>query len=341
MNTAKTKLIAWSVAGLLGAGLCLYVGTFLVAFRSHLKNSVTTDQMRRVLDNTPEIIAQAEDIVPYDRVEAALIKANWTGVEPKKAVDTTPKPVVPETSKEGVEALVKIHGFKADTRVAEGGLVVLQYLSASQVPQNRNARNKSMVTVGVGSRLAKPIDHITIVGIDERGVEFGFDDEEREHEFLQPGDLTLGGRIVTVDPDQVRVREVDVFQRAANYSTSPKETMQLSPTRFRVGTEDSVVIADDYSRILSEDVRLGRHRDPVSGRWDGIEVETVRPNSIAARHGVKTGDVIKSINGHPVTSTQEAISFVKNNQDAFDRWEVVVSNMGQQRTVVYLPPIQE
>ena len=49
----------------------------------------------------------------------------------------------------------------------------------------------------------------------------------------------------------------------------------------------------------------------------------------------KEGDVIKSINGQPVNSVQEAISFVKVNKDKYSTWEVVVENKGKQRTVTY------
>jgi len=45
--------------------------------------------------------------------------------------------------------------------------------------------------------------------------------------------------------------------------------------------------------------------------------------------------VIKSINGQPVNSVQEAISFVKVNKDKYSTWEVVVENKGKQRTVTY------
>lgn len=45
--------------------------------------------------------------------------------------------------------------------------------------------------------------------------------------------------------------------------------------------------------------------------------------------------MIKSINGPPVTSQAEAINFIKTNAEMFDN---VVSNLGQERTVIYYPP---
>ena len=60
-----------------------------------------------------------------------------------------------------------------------------------------------------------------------------------------------------------------------------------------------------------------------------------------SEHGGQDGDIIKSINGHPVTSTAEAITYVKNNEDKYNVWEVVVENKGKSRTVTYESPQDE
>ena len=83
------------------------------------------------------------------------------------------------------------------------------------------------------------------------------------------------------------------------------------------------------------------HRDPRTGKFDGIEIQSVQAGGIAARHGAKEGDIIKSINGHPVTSSSEAITFVKNNQESTSTWIVVVENKGRERTVTYESPPQQ
>jgi PDZ domain-containing secreted protein len=48
--------------------------------------------------------------------------------------------------------------------------------------------------------------------------------------------------------------------------------------------------------------------------------------------------VIKAINGHPVNSEQEAISFIKNNKDKYDVWEVEIENKGKTKIVTYKVP---
>ena len=85
-------------------------------------------------------------------------------------------------------------------------------------------------------------------------------------------------------------------------------------------------------------MRHRRHRDPKTGKFDGIEIQSVVSGSAAARHGAQEGDVIRSINGHPVTSVSEAITFVKNHEGEYSTWEVIVSNRGVERTVTYYSP---
>jgi S1-C subfamily serine protease len=80
------------------------------------------------------------------------------------------------------------------------------------------------------------------------------------------------------------------------------------------------------------------HRDPKTGAYDGIEIRQVPAGSMAANHGAQAGDIIKSINGHPVKSVQEAINFAKNNANLYDVWEIEVENKGQIRIVTYKVP---
>ncbi|MDE0897356.1 MAG: PDZ domain-containing protein, partial [Planctomycetota bacterium] len=71
---------------------------------------------------------------------------------------------------------------------------------------------------------------------------------------------------------------------------------------------------------------------------DGIEITKVPAGSMAAKHGAKEGDIIKSVNGHPVTTTQEAIKYAQNNAEKYTTWEILVENQGVERTVYYEVP---
>ena len=115
---------------------------------------------------------------------------------------------------------------------------------------------------------------------------------------------------------------------------NPTETQLLANNNYRLGTDDVDYFNQNYADILTNDVRTSTYYDE-NGKRAGIEITQVKNGSIAARHGAQDGDVIISINGHKVSSQQEAIQFVKKNQDKYSVWEVVVMRLGKQETLVY------
>jgi C-terminal processing protease CtpA/Prc len=117
--------------------------------------------------------------------------------------------------------------------------------------------------------------------------------------------------------------------RAPNYGQHPEHTLRVGPNTYKVGTEDAQYIGEHFDDILANQMRVEPHRDPRTGKRDGLELKEVKPDSVAAQHGAKSGDVIKAINGHPVKSQQEAIQFIKSNAKLYDKWEVLIDNMGR------------
>ena len=340
MNAAKTKLLTWTAAGGLGVGLSLYV-VYNLRHLKEMQAPVSTERMTQVLSDTPAIIEKADDIIPYDEVNASLSRFDWTGKPPVEVVDAGEDgPTPPPPTELSMSDLVQILGFKVDTQKPGKGKAILKYLDEARVPAPPSAtQGRVGVLKLVGDRLDRPLDYVHVAAITLEGVEFAFDDEEREHELVGTRPYPLGDQLVRVDPDQVvhRGNKLPIQQFTGNW-TSPEITQQIGRNKFRIGVNDADNFARNYSEILAEDVRTRRHKDSATGRYDGIELTSVSPGSVASRHGAKTGDVIKSINGHPVTSTQEAIKFVKNNEGVYEKWEVVVSNLGQERTVTYFPP---
>jgi S1-C subfamily serine protease len=59
---------------------------------------------------------------------------------------------------------------------------------------------------------------------------------------------------------------------------------------------------------------------------------------MAEKLGAKSGDVIKSVNGHPVNSVQEGINYAKTHDAQYDTWEIVVENLGKTKTITYKEP---
>ena len=341
MNPARAKLSSWTAAAVLGTVLCLYVAWNIQRFPGRARN-VSTEKMEQVLNNTPEIVKSGSDsLVEYGQVRAAMIDWAWNAPPPPAVAEqaTEAAPVQPMTLT--VDKLVKVLGYSVDVAEPANSKAILKYLPESKVrPPPRDAQSgqqREGTLKLAGERLDEPIDHIRIVSITPAGVEFGFDEAGRTTEILLPADFDLSQRLAYVDLSELAVR-ADAIPIPKRAYTTPTETIQIGQNKFRIGVDDALVIAEDFPRILSEEVEIRRHRDPATGRYDGIEIARVAPGSIAERHGAQTGDVIKSINGHPVSSQAEAINFVKTNAEMYDKWEVVVSNLGQERTVTYYSP---
>ena len=74
------------------------------------------------------------------------------------------------------------------------------------------------------------------------------------------------------------------------------------------------------------------------GRANGIKITRIAKDSFALQLGLQTGDIVKSINGHPVNSKQEAIAFVKKNGSRYSIWQVAIENLGRTRIEVYHSP---
>lgn len=115
----------------------------------------------------------------------------------------------------------------------------------------------------------------------------------------------------------------------------PRYTMKLGEDRYWLGVDDLKRIREEQEHVLESDGEIRQHRNPKSGKYDGIEFRSVRPGSIAARHGFRDGDVVRSINGHAVSSICDAITFVKANSDSVTTWDVVVEHMRGLRTLTF------
>jgi S1-C subfamily serine protease len=143
--------------------------------------------------------------------------------------------------------------------------------------------------------------------------------------------------IVVVDHAVMPVSERQIFANPNPPAFNPRATQLIRRDEYQVGLDDLQELNDDYSRILSQDLRYRTHRGP-DGRVDGIQITNVSPNSLPARHGVTGGEIIKSINGHPVKSVNEAIAYVKKEAEKTDTWVVVYEKQGRTYTRTYHSP---
>src|SRR5262249_9072919 len=118
----------------------------------------------------------------------------------------------------------------------------------------------------------------------------------------------------------------------------PEQLMQIRKNEFQIGTETVNTLNSDYSRILSSDISYSTYKNPRTGTPDGIKINHVTPDSIPDQAGLTEGEVLKSINGHKVTSVNDAVAFVKANANATDTWTAVFEKQGREFTRVYHSP---
>jgi hypothetical protein len=340
MKSAQIKVLVWSVAVAVGALVIGYVALFFLHRNEYLR-SVPTTRMGEILAQVADVPRTTENIVSVDLVERGLKRYDWTAKPPPPKVEAPVAAGPEEAPKEMVEKLISIRGIRFDAEAPLSSEVVFKYLSEAKVVPPNAAPDGSTLKL-VGENLDGRLNQIQIAAIYPGAVEFAFLNETgREHEFVGPDEYEWESRYTNLHGEAPRSSQValDAFIRpAGNQPAVALQTQLISPNRFRLGAQDIAFIDENFPEIMTKEVTIRQHKDPKTKRVDGIEVTKVAPGSIAERHGVQEGDVIKSINGHPVSSKEEAILFVKNNKDKYTEWVVEVWNKGQLRTITYYPP---
>jgi len=350
MNIGHVKLFSWGGAALLTAGLGLYVVTFVkdLPAKRRLPDPKT---IFNVLEAVHPEKPKAADLVAYEDVRRLYLPncerckndpncrhLNWTGKPP------APPPVEAETQEDrppprvAVSELVKILMVKVDLADRTHSEVLVRYRPKASVTNPSPAGGSYLKE---GDHLATPHSGVRVEQISPQGVYFVFDESGRDPELLTPDEFDVGATIVkVVGEGEVMLPDVPSIPRSQAAPWRPEKTTAFGQNRWMLGTDDVTYANENFAKILADDVRTARHQDPRSGKYDGIEIKSVTQGSFAERHGAQEGDVIKSINGHPVTSVQEAINYAKMNANQFTTWEVVVDRNGKLVTFYFHSPQQ-
>lgn len=321
MNVATIKFVSWtlSLASFAAGGKYVYDWK---ESQPEIENPVNTDYVKGVLNEDLEVPKATREIVAYDNLKRSFIHMNWTGEPPP------PPPPPPDNGKPTKPKVVPMKDILAIHSI----MCVVENPGESMVYVTYK-KGKKEATLYVADFLDKPYDDTLVKGIYPDRIEFAFTNEDREPESLYTyGDGT--SLITTVAAGGAAAPGSDPLPKAGKQEVvRPVETQTLAPGIFQLGTEDLDTFSSDYQRILTEDVTTDTFWK--DGKRAGIEIKSVREGSIATRHGAREGDVIISINGRKVTSESEAISYVKENSDRFDVWEVRVLRFGQEETIIY------
>lgn len=269
-----------------------------------------------------------------DDIKPAIVEFDWTGAPPPppeevKAtgpVEPTVKPKVPVSDILDVIAIMAASDDPSDCRC------LIRMLDSGKA-------GNADFWLYIGDVLPSPHEDIAVLDIKPVDVTFSFSDEDREPENVKPFARSAKSMIHKAGEDGVvapRRPSMVSGQSATIADAAPLKTEKKNG-QYYIGTEDAEAFSKNYNDILARDIGSETYFDK-DGNRAGIKITKVAKDSIAAQHGMQQGDIIKSINGYPVNSKQEAIAFAKKNADRYEIWQIQVENLGRIRTEVYHSP---
>jgi len=165
------------------------------------------------------------------------------------------------------------------------------------------------------------------------------------------GDTIVSGAVI-VEIEKKRVvlerngnREILVFDE----KDAPKRSSSRSNTQ-KTDDETGIAEAGDNKFTIPRDTldkyisdmdaissgkhgRARPHRDE-GGSIDGFRLSGIRRNSLGSKLGIKTGDVVHSVNGKPLTNVKEAMDAFSTLQND-NSFSFEITRRGQKQTMEY------
>ncbi|MEW6073915.1 MAG: hypothetical protein AB1726_15145 [Planctomycetota bacterium] len=337
MNIQRIKALTWLGTLAAGGTLGWSVADFL-RHKPELAAGVSREERLAVLNDIEVPPPPKNELVDYTLVTRSFHAMNWTGKEEVKPVETTAVGEDAPVLATPVASLLVVLVVQVDTTDPAGSLAFVKFLDPKLVAAVTNPRDHIL---RIGTRLAPPHAYAAVTAISVDGVEFGFDDAERPKEVVAPVAFpSHGPGIVKAGPDGVLLpgEEPSIPRASTAIEFRPRASQEVARNEWQLGWESVENMNEEYSKILSQELRHRVHRDPRTGQVDGIEITKIKPDSLPAQHGLSEGEVLKSINGHRVTSVEDAVTFVKNEADHTTTWVAVFDRRGREITRVYHSP---
>jgi hypothetical protein len=336
MSPRRIQSLTWMAAFLAGGALVWTVADFL-RHRGAYESPVPQEELERVVKSVEEPEPPKDDRVAVKSINRVFHSMNWTGKEEVKT-PTDAEKVDQAPPKLAMSSLLFVLVLQIDTTDPEASIAYVGYTTESQLQKPDSDPEERLLRVG--ERLAAPHAYARIDSIGLDGVRFVFDDTTREAETVAPAKapedrvtIVMVDQAILPDPSQ---RLISTVANPVPYA--PKRTTAIARNEYQLGTDTIGEVDRDYSQILAQDVAYKTARDPKTGQIKGLLITSVTPNSIPAEHGLTEGEIVKSINGSPVTSVAEAVSFVKQNAQSTNTWVVEFEKQGRSYTRTYHSP---
>ncbi len=204
-------------------------------------------------------------------------------------------------------------GEKSDLPVTLLGTIVVDPADYSSAMM----RDDNSKQVG-GYRIGDRILDATITGITARMVLVQRADGKREY--------------ILLDVDEALDSSPTPGSSGAGEGEGDDQIMKESDTSYVI---DRALFDSSIQDIdaLSKMARATPHRD-ASGNVDGFRLSAVRRNNLLYNLGIRSGDVVHSVNGRPLTSVSDAMGAMQSLQrDASFSFEI--SRRNQKMTMNY------
>ncbi|MFK7927671.1 MAG: type II secretion system protein GspC [Myxococcota bacterium] len=162
------------------------------------------------------------------------------------------------------------------------------------------------------------------------------------------GDKLLDSTILAIEWDRVIVKRADGAEEVILAREESGSTKSSSPVSSGNATDDGIVKEDDENYTISRELvdstladldsvskmaRARPHKDS-DGKTDGFRLSGVRRNQMLYKIGIRSGDVVHSVNGQPLTSMQEAMGAWQGMQNG-SGFSFDITRRGQKKTMNY------
>ncbi len=338
MNIRKLKSLLWLTAflALLLAGYTfwdIYMGK-TQEMRYESKDDDHYDIVRdRDIDRDKSFTAGPTSYAASDYEQIWLARIDGS-VEPVIKLDEGTDKLAEENKVvilESIEDVVQV-GMLLWSSDPLSRLIAVEYTNEGPGSSAVNAEGgvkKRRLHLTEGEPLREPYDAAPYFGkvlsIGQQEVIFQWGEDEVP---MTPG-LDSSGDGMPID--KVTFKDTDAL--LADVGEWPDDTLRRDDGSYLIGTNDRDEMAESGDALKNQ--LNARAVTPTGGGRSSIELTDVKPGSMPARFGFKTGDRIISVNGHPMGSVAEAINWGKNNPNE-PQYNVLWQRLGvEQTTVIY------